>query len=117
MESNTDTDDDILERLSLTLQQRAELEERTRKQDDSDWHDAPNNWFKVWTNTSTEKKTVALLQFCIYPKTMVFLPKPIEWGKKMETKGRQACVKHMQMHGHPGLQMTRSRLVVQPVKG
>ena len=33
-------DDDILEMLCLTLQKRAELEEQTRKQDDSHWHDA-----------------------------------------------------------------------------
>ena len=33
-------DDDILEMLYLTLQQKAELEEQTRKQDDSHWHDA-----------------------------------------------------------------------------
>ena len=37
------SDDDILEMLCLTLQQRAELEEQTRKQDDSHWHDAPQH--------------------------------------------------------------------------
>ena len=31
----------------------------------------------------------------------------------METKGCQAYVKHMEMHGHPGLQMTRSGLAVE----
>ena len=62
-------------------------------------------------------KTVALLQFYIYLKPMFFLSKPIEGGKMMETKGSQAYVKRMQMHGHPGLQMTRFVLVAHPVKG
>ena len=34
----------------------------------------------------------------------------------MEARGCQAYVKHMQMHGHPGLQTTRSGFVVHSVK-
>ena len=48
---------------------------------------------------------------------MVFLPRPIEWVEKMEAKAFQAYVKHMQMHGHPGLQGTISRFVVHHEKG
>ena len=33
-----------------------------------------------------KEKTVALLRFCLYPKPMLYLPKPIAWGRENEPK-------------------------------
>lgn len=114
------TKDDILENLSLTAQQRIDLEKKTRSQASSaQWYEARrcritgSKCGKVLLQT---QKTVALLRFCIYPKPMLILPKPLAWGKKNEHKACLAYVNYMQLHGHPGLKTTRCGFVVHQEK-
>ena len=64
-----------------------------------------------------KEKTVALLQYCIYPKPMLVLPKPIAWGRGNEQRACQASVKYMNSHGHPGLETRRYGFVSHLEKG
>ena len=115
------TEEDIIEKLSLSAQQRIELEEQTRSQSSSD------QWFKACRQRLTgsicgrvlnqKAKTVQLLRYCVYPKPMVYLLKPIAWGVNNESKACHAYVQHMQTNGHAGLQVKKAGFVVHPEKG
>ena len=38
----------------------------------------------MWENYESEKRSIALLRSCLYPKPLVPVPKPIDYGRKME---------------------------------
>lgn len=114
-ESSHRTEENIIEKLSLTAQQRIELEEQTRSQSST------NLWFEVRRQQLTgsicgrvlnqKAKTVQLLRYCVYPKPMLYLPKPIAWGVNNERKACRAYVQHIQILGHPGLQGKKAGFV------
>ena len=54
-----------------------------------------------------KKQSVSLLQFCLYPKPFIYLPKAIQWGRTHESDA----------YGHIGLSTRRSGFVVHPEKG
>ena len=64
-----------------------------------------------------KQKTNALLQFVIYPKPMLHLPKAIQWGRENERKACQAYQKYIEKNGHTGLKITQAGLVVHVTKG
>ena len=110
----------ILEKLILTAEERESLESCTRQQSEYDkWHDARRlriTGSKCGCILLLKKRTVSLLQFCIYPKVIQYLPKPIAWGINNEDKARQEYVKVMGKDGHHGIEATQSGFVVHPRK-
>ena len=119
---NPISDEMILESLCLTMEQREELEKETRKQaNSSQWHEARRyriTGSKCECVVNQKERTVALLRFCLYPKPMLDpLPLPISWGRNNEMRACYAYVKHMQKHGHTGLEASPSGFVVHPEKG
>ena len=81
------SEEDVLDRLCLTPEQCMALERKTTKQaGDSEWHKArrcPITGSKCGRILILKQKTVQLLQFCLYPKPMVFMPKPLNGGGGM----------------------------------
>ena len=110
----------ILEKLILTAEEKEHLELCTRQQSECDkWHNARRlriTGSKCGRILLQKKRTVSLLQFCIYPKVMQHLPKPIAWGIKNEDKARQEYVKIMEKNGHYGIEATWAGFVVHPRK-
>ena len=110
----------MLEKLILTAEERDSLESCTRQQSECDkWHDARRlriTGSKCGRILLQKKRTVSLLQFCMYPKVMQHLPKPIAWGINNEDKARQEYVKVMGKDGHYGIEATRAGFVVHPRK-
>ena len=115
------TAEEILSRLHLDDEKRRLLEENTRAQS------ATPLWFQARQNRITgskcgriieqKQKTNALLQFVIYPKPMLHLPKAIQWGRENERKACQAHQKYMEKNGHTGLKVTQAGFVVHVTKG
>ena len=118
----TVTEHTILDAICLTPELREELEKDTRRQaDSSKWHDSHRYCItgsKVGRVLQQHERTVALLQFCNYPKPMLNpLPRAISWGNRNEAKVYQAYMNHMHRHGHTGLEVTTSGFVVHLDKG
>ena len=115
------TEEDTIEKLSFSAQQRIELEEQTRSQSSSDqWFEAHCQWLtgSICGRVLNRKdKTVKLLWYCVYPKPVVYLPKPIAWGVNNGSKACHAYVQHMQTNGHVRLQVKKAGFVVHPKKG
>ena len=115
------TAEEILQKLHLDNDQRQKLEEETRDQSSSAiWFQAHQNRItgsKCGRIIQQKAKTKALLQFVIYPKPMLHLPKAIQWGKDNEDKACQAYQKYMQDKGHKGLQITKAGFMVHSMKG
>ena len=103
-QSITTTEEDILRSLSLTAQQRTELEKQTRNQDSSAiWHKACRQRItgsKSRRILQQKEKTTALLVFCVYPKPMLTHPKPISWERNNEEKARKSYVRDRNEDGH-----------------
>ena len=120
-DENVYSETDILKSLSLTVDERIKLEEQTRAQTSSaKWFEARRQRItgsKCGRILMQKEKTVALLQYCIYPKPMLVLPKRIAWGKRNKHKACKAYMNYMNSHGHPGLQTARCRFVVHLEKG
>lgn len=116
LKQKTVTAEQVLEALHLTPEERLSLESDTRSQNTcSKWHEARRiriTGSKCARIISQKEKTVALLCFCLYPKPMIYLPKPIAWGRENEPKARSKYVEHMQTNGHLGLTTSDSGLVV-----
>ena len=108
-------------KLCLSGEQRENLERATRKQSDEDlWHDARRcriTGSKCGRILTQKKKTVALLQFVLYPKPFETIPKPIAWEIRNENLAREAYVEYMKALGHPRIQAEVCGLFVHPVKG
>ena len=68
----------------------------------------------MWSYFDT--KEAALLQFCLYPKPLIYLPKAIQWVRMHESDACHECTKFMNANGHIGLS-TRSGFVVHPETG
>lgn len=115
------SEEDILDHLCLTIEQRTALESKTTEQANvSEWHKARRcriTGSKCGRVIIQKKKTVELLRFCLYPKPMVFIPKPIAWGKRNEHRANEAYIKHMELYGHVGLRTKKAGFVVHPEKG
>ena len=115
------SEEDVLDRFCLTPEQCMALERKTTKQaGDSEWHKARRcriTGSKCGRILIQKQKTVQLLQFCLYPKPMVFMPKAIEWGRRNEQRANEAYIKHMHHYGHIGLQTGSAGFVVHPEKG
>ena len=113
--------EEVLDSLCLNTKERLDLEKTTRLQSHS------NKWFKARRCRITgskcgrlvlqKKKTVALLQFCVYPKPMFYFPRAIAWGKTNEHRANMAYTNHMQLYGHKDLRTTSAGFVVHPEKG
>ena len=114
-------EEEILDSLHLTSHECVALERKTTKQAGSaEWHRARRcriTGSKCGRVLSQNEKTVALLQFSIYPKPMKFLPKAIAWGKRNEDRANVAYVRHMKLYGHVGLRTNSAGFVVHPEKG
>ena len=110
------TQEDVLESLSLTSGERIALEKQTRKQSNSSqWHVECRRRItgsKCRRIIIQKRKTVPLLQFCLYPKPIIHLPKSILWGKENEANAHEAYVKCMHSNGHPGLIATEAGFIV-----
>ena len=121
VDGNSCSESEVLNSISLTVQQRFELEEQTRSQASStEWFEARRHRItgsKCGRILTQKEKTTALLQFCIYPKPMKVLPKPVAWGRNNEEKARQCYVKYMNSHGHSGLETRKCGFVVHREKG
>ena len=88
IEPTISPEETILKTLFLTAEERDALESTTRKQSDCEaWHEARRlriTGSKCGRILLQKQKTIALLQFCLYPKAMLHQPKPIAWGKSNE---------------------------------
>ena len=96
----------VVEKLCLTSEQRQSLEFCTREQNNRAWHQARRcriTGSKCGRVLIQKTRTVALLRFCLYPRSFNYLPKQIEWGRKNEPVARKAYVEYMHSHGHPKL--------------
>ena len=112
----TTTVEEVLESLHLTAEERMQLERDTRSQSVcAKWYEARRvriTGSKCGRIITQKEKTVALLRFCLYPKPMKYLPKPIAWGKDNEQNARCKYMEHMQSIGHTGLTTSDSGFVV-----
>ena len=120
IEPTISPEDTILETLFLTAEERDTLESTTRKQSDCEtWHEARRiriTGSKCGRILLQKQKTIALLQFCLYPKAMLYQPKPIAWGKSNEAKAQQEYLRYMEENGHHGIRCTLAGFVVHPYK-
>ena len=120
LEERTVTTEEVLEGIHLTSEERLKLEKDTRSQSScSKWYEARRcriTGSKCGRIISQKEQTVALLRFCLYPKPMIHIPKPIVWGRENEPKARCKYVEHMQANGHPGLTASCSGFVVHSEK-
>ena len=120
MGTKTFTAEDVLDSLSLSEEERLELEKKTRNQS------ADTLWFTARQHRITGSKcgrvilqkeqTEALLRFAIYPKPFLHIPKAIQWGKDNEINACATYVKHMQSNGHQGRHTEKAGFMVHPGK-
>ena len=110
------TSEEVLECLYLTLDDREQLERDTRSQSVcAQWFEARHvhiTGSKCGRIIIQKEKTVALLRFCLYPKPMIYLPKPIAWGRDNEPNARSKYMEHMKSIGHAGLTTSDSGFIV-----
>ena len=110
------TEEELLESFHLTSEERLLLEKDTRSQSScSEWYEVRRvriTGSKCGRIIMQNKKTVALLHFCVYPKPMIFLPKAIFWGKENEHNTRKAHVEHQKNNGHINLTASDSGFIV-----
>ena len=110
------TEVDVLEQLHLTLEERTTLEKETRGQsNNSKWYDARRmriTGSKCGRILNQTLRSESLLQFVLYPKPMIYIPKPILWGKQNEANARTEYVKYMRSHGHLDLVTEEAGFVV-----
>ena len=120
LEEKTTTAEEVLERLNLTHEERVQLELDTRSQSECDrWHEARRvriTGSKCGRVIIQKEKTIPLLRFCLYPKPMIHLPKPIAWGRKNEPKARRKYTDYMNSTGHIGLLTSDAGFVVHEEK-
>ena len=117
------TTEEALSRLHLDDEQRSVLEESTRAQS------ATPLWFHAQENCSTGSKcgriieqrwkTNALLQFVIYPNSMLplHLPKVKQWDRENERKACHACQEYKENNGHRDFKVNQAGFVVHETKG
>ena len=110
------TEEDIIDRLTLSSIERESLEKETRKQSSSSiWFEARRmriTWSICGRIILQKEKTVALLCSCLYPKPIIHLPKPIAWGHQHEPLARNEYVSYMNSHGHPGLTTSEAGFII-----
>ena len=110
------TSEEVLECLYLTPDDREQLERDTRSQSVcAQWFEARRvriTGSKCGRIIIQKEKTVALLRFCLYPKPMIYLPKPIAWGRDNEPNARSKYMEHMKSIGHAGLTTSDSGFIV-----
>ena len=113
--------EDILQDLCLDTDERQVLEENTRAQSSCPlWFEARQHRItgsKCGRIVEQKQKTQALLRFVMYPKPMLYLPKPIRWGKDHEEDARQAYLKYMHNHGHNDIEVKEAGFIVHETKG
>ncbi len=111
----------IIQSLTLTESQIENLERLTREQSSNDlWHKARKNRItgsKCGRIIKQKDHTTSLLRSCIYPKPFIFLPKPIEWGRRYEEHACREYCKYMHLNGHSDLKAKKSGFVVHSLKG
>ena len=111
----TTTPEEDLAHLHLTPEKRLILERDTRGQSVCpNWYEARRiriTGSKCGRIIAQKQKTVALLRFCLYPKPMIYLPKPIAWGRENEPNARSKYIQHMRSKGHIGLTVSYSGFV------
>jgi len=64
-----------------------------------------------------QRSCISLLQNCLYPKPFIFVPKPIQWGRKHEYDACREYTKYMNANGHSGLTAHRCGFFVHSLKG
>ena len=120
IEEKAITAEEVLERLNLSHEERMQLEVDTRSQSECErWYEARRvriTGSKCGRIIVQRQKTIPLLRFCLYPKPMMFLPKPIAWGRKNESKARCKYTEYMNSIGHIGLVASDSGFVVHEEK-
>ena len=120
LEEKRITKEDIIRRLTLTMDERNKLEESTREQSaTSQWHEVRQirtTGSKCGRLLIQKEKTPALLQSCLYSKPMLHLPKAIAWGRDNECRARLEYVSFMKENGHPDLEASPAGFVVHPSK-
>lgn len=115
--TKTVTAEDLLDSLSISEEERLELEIKTRNQS------ADTLWFTVRQHRITGSKcgriimqkehTEALLRFAIYPKPFLRIPKAIQWGIDNESNACAAYGKYRQSNtGKAGLHTEKAGFVV-----
>ena len=120
LEEKATTAVEVLESLSLTPEERVQLEKDTQSQSKcARWYEARRvriTGSKCGRVITQKEKTVALLRFCLYPKPMMHLPKAIVWGKNNEPNARRKYTEHMHSTGHAGLATSDAGFVVHEEK-
>ena len=58
-----------------------------------------------------------MLQFCLNPKSLIYLPKAIQWERTHELDACREYIKIMNANGHIGLSTRSSGFVVHREKG
>ena len=120
IEPTISAEEAILEALFLTAEERDTLESTTRKQSDCKaWHEVRHihiTGSKCGRILLQKQKTIALLQFCLYPKAMLHQPKPIVWGKSNEVKAQLQYLRYMEENGHHDIKCDLAGFVVHPYK-
>ena len=110
------TEEQVLESFQVTAEERQSIEKDTRNQSSSSkWHNVRHRRItgsKCGRIIIQKEKTVALLQFCLYPKPMLYLPKPIAWDRENEAIARNSYVTYMRGHGHPHLTVSEAGFIV-----
>ena len=111
----------VMHELCLTNKERLSVEAHTRDQyQNHEWYQARRyriTGSKCGRILIQQKRTVALLRFCLYQKPFYNAPKPIEWGRRNEPVARRAYVAYMKSHGHPRLAVHNCGFFVHHEKG
>ena len=105
LEEKTVTAEEVLEGLHLTPEEMLLLERDTRSQSIClQLYEARCIGItgSKCGRITVQKEIVTLLRFCLYPKLMLYLPKPIAWGRENEPKAQCKYFEHMQTNGHLG---------------
>lgn len=101
----------------MCLEERSRIEECTREQS------LEKEWYHVRLKRITGskcgriicqcKKTVSLLQQCLYPKPLVPLPAPIAWGRHYEAVAIRKYVSYMK----DSVSVEKCGFIIHPDKG
>ena len=97
----------VKRQLNVTILERQEIEHSIQQQSRSQL------WHQVRARRITGSKCVRifcmkhykenLLKSILYLHPMIFVPKPIEWGRDNEESAKMAYVRHMKKKGHTNL--------------
>ena len=71
----------------------------------------------MWSHLGTKTAKHFTFAILLLPQTIMYIPKPIQWGRKHEPDACRECTKYMNANDHSGLTARRCGFFVHPLKG